>query len=520
MMHDARAVTEAQAAELLDRAKDAERRARYGQALDLLTACGDWPNPYAEQGFLLRAAVLTGSDPIAALQDLARHAGAFTTPASRFAYLTASARAYSKARNFDAAQAMLETAQSALEDGADPRRHEIAYLRSHLRWNRREYDPHDEELAFALRAADPALRFNALNLRSWMHAGLEQHAAQLQDLIECLRLYERHGVACGLANVALTLQTTLALAWELHEPEAARLGEAIFDAMDWTPEIQVHRFLCARALAWHAFLRGDSACAQWLFKDSKEYAPTLAWKVMAHVDRAYVARINLNDAWAAEELHEAHAIARNVDWHSTRDEERMALITLALLFAQTDLGHAQRYVSTYIELGANNLHSSIEASHEPRRNVAHQKYASGRVQAMLGHTSLAARDFEDAYAIFCEIGFHFRAALVAQALHELTGDLRWLENARAHAEKFPCSALAERLRGATSNRTCAEIPGLTSTQREIAIAHCQGVDVSELSRRFSRSAFTIGKQLEAIYAAFGVRSRTALRDELQLRGVL
>jgi DNA-binding CsgD family transcriptional regulator len=46
------------------------------------------------------------------------------------------------------------------------------------------------------------------------------------------------------------------------------------------------------------------------------------------------------------------------------------------------------------------------------------------------------------------------------------------------------------------------------------------VEIDELSRRFSRSTFTIEKQLQDIYAAFGVRSRTGLRDELHRRGLL
>ncbi|HET9097206.1 MAG TPA: hypothetical protein VFN37_11120 [Candidatus Baltobacteraceae bacterium] len=513
-------MTATAAAELLTGAQDAERRAQRDDALALLAECSEWPAPYSEQGLLLRADVLTARDAIAGLQELAAHADAFTSHDGRIGYLTASARAYMKARNFDAAEAMLESAQAESAGETEPRRHEIAYARARLRWNLREYDPQDADIAVALRSPDPGLRFLALNLRAWMHAGLEDYRAQLNDLLECVRIYREHGHRCGIASVAMSLHTTFVAGWELHEPAAVREAEAAFDTVEWTPDIRVYRFLSLRALAWHAFLQGDSARAQWLLKDSKDDAPTRAWKVMAHVDRAYVARINGNEAWVAEELHEAHTIAHAVDWHSTRDEERMALITLALLLAPTDLGHAQRYVSTYIELGANNLHSNIEASHEPRRNVAHQKYAAGRVHAMLGDTQLATRALEEAYRIFSSIDHEFRAALVSQALHEITGDPRWLENARAHASKFPNSALAHRLNTAEPGKKDDNAHGLSSLQRQIAIAYCQGVDVLELSRRFSRSSFTIGKQLDAIYLALGVTSRPGLREELHRRGVL
>lgn len=518
-MEGVHAVTGPQAAARLQEAREAELRARRSEALNALADCAEWPAPYNEQGLLLRADVLGARDAIAALQELAAHADAFRSPDGRVGYLLASARAYMKARNFDAGESMLEDAQRALGEADAGRSHELAYARARLSWNRREYDPQNKDIALAMRSNDPALQFNALNLRAWMHAGLEDYRSTMNDLRACLRLYREHGYRCGLSNVAVTLQSALGFGWELNDAQAEHDAEDAFETIEWTPDIGVYRFLCLRGLAWYAFLRGDSARAQWFFKDSKDVAPSPAWKVIAHVDRAYVARMNLNEAWAAEELYEAHAIARNVDWHSTRDEERAALVTLAVLFAPTDLGQAQRYVSTYIELGANNIHPNIEASHAPRRSVASEKYAAGHVQAMLGNSDLAARDLEQAYEIFSAIEFDFRAALAAQALHELTKDDRWLENARAHVSKFPKSALAQRL-NASPHEQSAELEELTPSQRQIAVAYCQGIDVTELSRRFSRSSFTIGKQLDAIYAALGVSSRSALREELHRRGIL
>ncbi|HEY9180625.1 MAG TPA: hypothetical protein VIO32_07880 [Candidatus Baltobacteraceae bacterium] len=519
-MQSINAVTGPQAAELLERATEADRRARRAEALDLLAGCAEWPAPYSEQGLLLRANMLAVRDAVTGLQELAAHSDAFTSPDGRAGYLISSAQAYMKARNFDAAEAMLGSAQELLNNVSAEREYELAYARARLSWNRREYDPQNEDLALAMRSGDPSVRFLALNLRAWMHAGVEDYRSTMADLVGCLRLYKEQGYRCGLENVARTLQTALGLGWELLDFEAEKEAEAAFDTVEWTADIAVYRFLSLRGLAWYAFLRGDSARAQWLFKDSKEIAPSPAWKVMAHVDRAYVARLNSNEPWAAEELHEAHGIARGLDWHTTRDEERAALITLAVLFAPLDLGHAQRYVSTYIELGPSSLNPNLEASHDPRRNVAHQKYAAGRVQAMLGNTALAIRTLQEAYEIFASLDHDFRASVVAQALHELTKDERWLENARVHTGKFPHCALAKSLQHHVATRKDAGVEGLTPTQRQIAIAHCQGVDNEELSRRFSRSTFTIEKQLEGIYAAFGVRSRAGLRDELHRRGVL
>lgn len=520
MMQGTNAVTGSQAANLLERARDAERRARRDEALELLGQCAEWPAPYQEQGLLLRADVLTARDAIAGLQELAAHADAFTSQDARAGYLIASARAYMKARNFDAAEAMLESAQAALAGATHTRTHELALARARLNWNRREYDPQNESLALAMQSDDPTIRFAALNLRAWMHAGLEDYHSALSDLVACLQIYKQHGVACNIAHVAMCVQSVLGFSFEVLDFDAEREAEEAFETIEWTPEIQLSRFAALRGLAFGAFLRGDSARAQWLFKDSKEAAPSEAWKAMAHVDRAYVARMNRNEAWAAEELHDAHAIGRTVDWRSTRDEERMALVTLAVLLAPIDLGQAQRYVSTFIELGSDNLNPAIEVSHDPRRAIAAQKYAAGRVHTMLGNAALGGRNLEESYRIFSEIEFDFRAAVVAQALYELSGDARWLETARVHAAKFPNSALAKQLNEAASPKKDSDLAGLTPAQRQMALAHCQGLDNEELSRRFSRSTFTIEKQLEDIYAAFGVRSRNALRDELHRRGLL
>lgn len=508
-----------EAADLLERALDADKRARRDEALELLAGCGEWPAPYNEQGMLLRAQVLTARDAIAGLQELAAHAQAFTSEDGRLGYLITSALAYMKARNFDAAEAMLDTAQSELGTQASERRQELAYARARLQWNLREYNPHSEDIAIALTSPSPSLRFDTLNLRAWMHAGLEDYRSQLDDFLACVQLYTEHGASCGLTSVAQCLQSLMVLGWEIHESEAVRTAEVAFDTIEWTPEIEVRRFLCLRALAWHAFLEGESARAQWLFKDSKDHAPTPAWKVMAHVDRAFVARTELNEAWATEELYQAHAIARTIEWQTTRDEERMALITLALLFASIDLGQAQRYVSTYIQLGSDSLDPSLGASHEPRRSIAHQKYAAGRVQAMLGNTALAVRTLEGAYEIFSQIAHDYRAALAAMALYELTQNQSWLQLARGHATRFPDSAFAQRINGSDPH-SAPQVEGLTPAQRQIAIAHCHGADNEELSQRFSRSTFTIERQLQAIYEAVGVRNRSGLREALHKRGLV
>lgn len=513
-------ITAADATRLFEQALEAQRRAQRDEALARLTGCEEWPIPLNEQGLLLRAEVLTFRDPILGLEELATHSDAFTTPDGKFGYYIASARAYSNSRNFDGATAMLDAAEALLEGPNDERRGKVAHFRTRLLWSTKNYDPHSEHFTYSLRDPDPMIRFSALLQRSWMYAALEEFRSQLQDLLAALRLFDEEGYRCDLTLVATALHSMLRLAFELGDDTAIGAGEAAYDAIEWTKDIQDLRFLCVRALAWYAFLQGEPARAQWLFKESNDFAPTMAWQVMAHVDRAFVARMNLNEAWATEELYQAHALARTVSWSATAGEERMALMTLAVLFAPVEMSQAQRYVSTYIQIGAESLNPTLAAAHEPRRNIALQKYAEGRVQAVLGNTVLAIKLLESAYEVLTQIEHEYRAALAAQALYEITKHENWLKLAQAHAAKFPKSALYQRMLDNSVPTQDEQLGALSPTQRQIAVAFCQGTDMEELSRRFSRSVFTLQKQVDAIYAALNVKTRMDLRKELQRRGLM
>ena len=192
---------------------------------------------------------------------------------------------------------------------------------------------------------------------------------------------------------------------------------------------------------------------------------------------------------------------------------------LAVLFSPTDMAQAQHYVSLYMQLGRANV--------DPRRSRTtgarsrFEKYALGRVQQVLGNDALAIRSFEAAYEIF-ERG---RLSLPLRAGRD--GDVRddarrRLARARSRSRRgFPaqrCSARLLHTRAMASEN--ARLLELTPMQRQIAFALCEGLDLAELSRRFSRSAFTLGKHVEAVYQRLGVKNRKALRTAVQAWNVV
>ncbi|HEX5274737.1 MAG TPA: hypothetical protein VFW34_05620 [Candidatus Rubrimentiphilum sp.] len=502
----------------LQLAADLARRARRDEALQLLEYCEDWPAPLNEQGLLVRADVLSRRSPILGLESLALHSEDFKSPEGRFGYLILSAFSYVNSRNFDGARDMLASAQELVDDQL-PRAARLGYERSRLLWATRRYDPESDDIALAMSDPDPFAQFRALALRSWMHAGLENYSAQMRDLQSAFRLFGESQERFDITTVAIGLHGLLRLAVETGDNDGMRAGQAAYEAIEWTPDIVDLQFMCVRALAWHAFHQGDPGRAQWLFKDSKALAPTLAWKVMAHVDRAYVAKMNSNEAWAAEELALADGLASEVEWDATHGEERQALVMLADLFSSTDMAQAQRYVSVYSSLGKDSLDPTLASAHD-RRSIAYEKFAAGRVQAVLGNVKLAKESLEFSYDVFAQIKHPYRAALAASALFEVTEDRQWLEKARAQAGHFEKSPFFRRLSELDKVEEQRVLSGLTPMQRQIAIALSQGADLDELSHRFSRSRFTLEKQIEIIFAALGVESRHALRAELRQRKML
>lgn len=493
----------------IEAAREQLRTGHYDRAIGTLSGCDEWPAPFAERGLLLRAEIAVRRDAVSALELLARVNDLFHSDEGRFGYYIASSKAYAQCRNFEAARDMLDAAAQLATRLDDDALAHVAYHRSRLRWLSQEFDPDSPDMRTAVGASDIGLRFEALAVRSWMHAGREDFVAQVRDLRASVDLAAAHLEHCDYRALGRTLHALLRLALELGDDEAVAAAERVFNEIAWTADLREEQFLSMRALAWHAFLRGESARAQWLFRDSKEIAPNDAWRVMAHVDRAYVARMARNDAWATDELYQAHAYARNVVWSNTFGEERQALVTLSILFANVDMALAQHYVSTYIRLGTESMDPSLTLVSD-RRAQAYRQYASGHVQRVLGNGTLAARSFESAYRIFSEIGYHFRAALAAEALAGLTSQDHWQERAREHAAYFPHSKLSEGHRH-EPRQAAGGLAQLSPLHQRLALALAEGLDTAELSRRFSRSEFTIRREADAVMRQLNVHSRHELR---------
>ena len=210
-------------------------------------------------------------------------------------------RAYIVTRNFDAAPEMSELASAIADRVPVADRCILWYHRALLRHCLGQYNPLDENIQTLIASGDANGGFLGHVLCAYMYAGFGRYAEQVADLTAALEVAMSHPGTCDPGIVALQIDALAARLGDRrrHRPRSGH-GRLRMDAVERRSADE--RFLCVRALAWDAFLGGESAQAQWLLKDSKALASSDAWQVMAHLDRAYIARMNGNEHWAAEEL--------------------------------------------------------------------------------------------------------------------------------------------------------------------------------------------------------------------------
>lgn len=503
-------------ADSLRDARVAQRSALYDAALELLDGCEDWPDALVEQAVLLKAETIGRRNPSDALAYLAGIDDLFTSLEGCFGRDVETGKLYAAVRDFSSAESRYADARAGMH--AVPHgMHTLAYHELRMRWFRRECDPSAPEAQLAVTHPDPSIASAAYAYRAWLHAGNENYTEHVADLIRAVK-YATGPAPVDVGTLATSIHALAQVSFETADAEGIAAARLASEALAWTPDVRVAQFQTIRAFGWDAFMRGNPGQAQWAFKEARTLAPTATWRIMGHLDRAYVARISRNEFWAMEELAQADALAFEVPWEASYGEERQVLVALSVLHAPTDAPRAQRYATMYSRMGTESVNPAL-AVHGDKRATGHKQYAQGRIDQMLGRREAAVRSLHEAHAIFEHASFWYRATLAAMALAELTGEDHWRQAAIKHATHYPDCPLASHADESVA-REHAMPNQLSPLQRQIARALWSGADVEDLSRRFSRSIYRIGRQIESVYQAFGVTSRGALLDEARRRALI
>ncbi|HEX3551529.1 MAG TPA: hypothetical protein VHT53_14180 [Candidatus Elarobacter sp.] len=503
--------------ESLRAARVAQRSGHSDVALEVLDGCEDWPDAFAEKAMLLKAETLGRRDPGEALAYLTSIDDLCVTPEGRFRRDIEAGKLHALVRDFATAESRYADARKlagAVPDGL----HTMAYHDLRMRWLRRECDPSAPEAALAVQHPDPSIACAAYAYRAWLHAGKQDYASHIADLIRAVRYATLDGdEPVDVSTLAASIHALAQVAFEMADAAGIAAARRASDALVWTADVRVQQFATIRALGWDAFMRGNPGQAQWAFKEARAIAPSAPWRIMGHLDRAYVARTSGNEFWALEEIAQADALAFDVVWETSYGEERQVLVTLAQMHAPGDAARAQRYATMYSRMGTENMNPALAAHADPRA-TALARYAQGCIEQTLGRRESAITALRESFDIFERASFHYRAILAATALAELSGDDGWCASAREHAGFYPdCPLLSAADRSVAREQAMPD--ALSPIQRQMARALWNGAETAELSKRFSRSLFRIERQIEAIYAAFGVTSRAELHDEARRRGL-
>lgn len=385
---------------------------------------------------------------------------------------------------------------------------EIAYRRGRRYGAEKNLIAAREQLALAQKGVSPARKVDALLLESYIYNIEGRHAQQAGALQRALDVIDPADANFAMPG-AWTTHTLATLVREMNLPAAIPAVERQLRECTWPADLNLQRFQSLKALGWSHALRGDYFNAFRYLKQSGVFAPSAAWRTIALLDRAYLARCVNETRWSRQELDEADEVAEHVDWHATRNEERVGLLLLAEMFAPIDSGKAARYMALYRELGELNAPFLLYSNDERLHALA--DYSAGVTQLALGNTTAGVKLLRQSLTAYEHAAYDWRAGRSALRLYEATGAPEYLEVAKEKLRDYPNSWLGDELRKLARTQSAPSLPPM---QQRVFEQLCRGLSTAEIAKNLGRSEFTIKNHIKLIFKAHGVNSRAALLAKL------
>jgi DNA-binding CsgD family transcriptional regulator len=420
--------------------------------------------------------------------------------------------AFARTRDHGSAQAIVEELHR--QKGLDvPARAEVARCATMIAWMRGDTADAEREVIGASLDPAPAARASYYQLRSWIAARREQYSEQARSLVLAAEvLLKAPGDDVGLlADIARTLAT---LNRDLPIPEVAPIVEQLVSTIPWTADLAVAHFHALRDLGWHHAPHGRYLPALRLAHEAERIAPTAAWRVLALLDRAQLARWASEPASSSASLFAALSLEPTIAWDRTDDEERTALLIAAEVCADVDALRAHALLERFEELAGGFAPRMVARS--DRRLLAHRRQVAGAVQHALGNDRAAVESYRSAYVVFAEVGHRWRAAACAARLYRLTSERSWLDLGASLIQDYAAGSIAHELTAAGADVDEA-VRRLTPREREVLRGLLEGLRVARIAERLKISPHTAKHYATAVYRAFGVDSQSGLMAEAKRR---
>jgi DNA-binding CsgD family transcriptional regulator len=388
----------------------------------------------------------------------------------------------------------------------DPWYYEAVHYRGLLAWMTQQHGDAQEAATEQLQSLSPNVRGRARILLSWVAVRRGEILRQVDELQKALDEFEsteapdQYLKANALGNLAL-------LCYELPLREVADRVRSVFESIPWTSSLRLERFHLTRSIAGIDELDGNELAAFSGFKRATRLAPSEHWGILCYLDRAQLARSTGEMVFAGEQLQEAHEIAQRISWNEATGEERAALLVLAQLFANDEPAIAEQYLARYRTLSSSVI-PILSYGTDPRVK-GFESYSQGVAWLQLGDISEATDVLTEAWSIFEDFNYNWRAALCALALHEATGDRRWIQRAGRKIEPWPHSWIARRV-AAASTPTPLSLDRIPPAKRQVLELVRAGRRNAEIAGMLGRSPNTVRNQLSEIFQIFNVKSRAEL----------
>jgi len=408
-------------------------------------------------------------------------------------------------RDYVGGRRLIDRALQALNPG-DPRYHEALYYKGLIAWMKHDHADAEEAAAAVLASPAANSRARARILLSWIALRRGDVLGQVEELQKALDELDAAAIPDQFyrANALFTLAL---LCRELPLHEVSQRVRTIFEELPWTPGLKLERFQVTRFLAAIDELAGNELAAFAGFRKAARLAPSEHWSVLCHLDRALLAKNTGEMAFAAEQLQEAYEIAQRLSWNEVMGEERSALLVLAELFAHGDAAIAEQFLARFRTLSSSVI-PLLSYGTDPRVK-GFEAYTQGVAWLRLGDVDEAKAALNEAWSIFENFNYAWRAALCAIGLYEATQDRRWIQQAARRIEPWPRSWIARRL-SEMGNTPVVRLDRIPRARREVLELVRAGRRNSEIATMLGRSPNTVRNQLASLFRAFNVRSRAEL----------
>ena len=408
-------------------------------------------------------------------------------------------------RDFAAGRRLIDRALNEAQPGTAIY-DEALYYKAVIAWIKHDLQEAEEAAAAQLESPEPNNRARARIMLSWIalrRGEILRQADELQkalDELDTAAMPDQYFRANALFTLAL-------LCRELPLREIADRVRSVFDGLPWTSGLRLERFQITRFLAAIDELDGNELAAFSGFRRASRLAPSDHWSVLCFLDRALLAKNTGEVAFATEQLLEAHEVAQRLSWNDVTGEERSALLVLAELFAHDDPAVAEQYLARFRTLTTSVI-PILSYGTDPRVKGL-EAYSQGVAWVRLGDVDEGKAALTEAWSIFEDFNYAWRAALCALALHEITSDRRWIERASRQIEPWPHSWIARRVAEATSS-SVLRLDRIPPAKREVLELVRAGRRNTEIAKQLGRSPNTVRNQLSALFQQFNVKSRAEL----------